>query len=84
MLTYKLFTQPNCHKCPAVKDWLYKSFDLVHCLSDDVNVSDIIQEIDCSTESGFQLAKLNNIISTPTIIVEDDGIEIKRIYEVPK
>ena len=73
MLTYKLSTQPNCHKCPAVKKWLYDNVD-----------NETIQEIDCSTESGLQLAKLNNITSTPTIIVEENGIEIKRIYEVPK
>ena len=27
MLTYKLFTQPNCHKCPAVKAWLYDNYE---------------------------------------------------------
>ena len=73
MLTYKLFTQPNCHKCPAVKAWLYDNIE-----------HKLINEIDCSTESGLQLAKLNNITSTPTVIVEEDGIKVRRFYEVPK
>ena len=73
MLTYKLFTQPNCYKCPALKAWLYNNIG-----------NELITEIDCSTESGFQLAKLNNITSTPTVIVEENGVEVKRFYEVPK
>ncbi len=63
---YTLFTQPACPKCPAARVFLGQS-----TLEG--------KEIDASTDEGFEAARRERILSTPTVIFYDEhGKEVCR------
>jgi len=60
----KLFTQPNCPKCPVAKA-------LVRQLT--VNSKQLgVEEFDVSTVDGLAEASFYTVMATPTILVCDD------------
>lgn len=69
----KVFTQPNCPKCPAAKD-------LVASLKKNLLVKKgklKIEEYDVSDIDGLAEASFYSVLSTPSFIVCDDqGKEI--------
>jgi len=63
-MVLKLFTQPNCPKCPAAKT-------LVHQLA--VNSKQLtVEEFDVSTIDGLAEASFYTVMATPTILLCDD------------
>lgn len=65
-----LFTQPNCPKCPKVKQDLFEKF---HSMDREINLS----EIDVSTDDGMFESIKYNVMKTPAIIVKDSGKQLK-------
>lgn len=61
----KLFTQPNCGKCPAAKELIKKL--------KDSKLKDLkFEEYDVTTVDGMAEASFYSVMATPTILVCDD------------
>lgn len=73
----KLFTQPGCPKCPAVKE-VVKSLIANRKLL-------IIEEHDTTTVDGLAEASFYTVMATPTILICDDNGKIVKDFrgEVP-
>jgi thioredoxin-related protein len=66
----KLFTQPNCGKCPAAKEVIKALIANRESL--------IVEEYDTTTVDGMAEASFYTVMATPTILVcSDDGKVIK-------
>lgn len=67
-MTFKVFFQPNCHKCPAVKNYLLT----LGMEGESINALEHME--DCSNLG---------ISSTPTVLFYDDSnSEIGRAYDI--
>ena len=62
----KLFTQDTCPKCPAAKK-----------LCKELESRAQVEYHDVRTEDGLAESLFFNVMSTPTIILEKEGKEIK-------
>ena len=65
----KLFTQPNCPKCPAAKL-------LVQQLAASSSKQLVVEEYDVSTVDGLAEASFYTVMSTPTFLLCDDNGKI--------
>jgi len=71
--TYKLFTAPNCPKCPNVKDYILSRSGLK---------GEVI-EVSPARPEGLALARRFRVTSVPHIIFFDEwGIEVGRARSV--
>ena len=68
----KLFTQPNCPKCPAAKALLrqckVQSFDSAQ----DRGAKCKVEEYDTTSVDGMAEASFYTVMATPTILICDD------------
>jgi glutaredoxin len=63
MMKLKVFTQPSCPKCPAAK-----------ALIKELDVKDIhVEHYDIKTENGLAEALSYDIMSTPSIVIENNN-----------
>lgn len=66
----KIFTQPNCPKCPAAKEMVKKIKQEVKDLK--------IEYFDVSSVDGLAEASFYTVLSTPGIIIcNEEGKEVK-------
>ncbi|MFH1840648.1 MAG: thioredoxin family protein [Candidatus Shapirobacteria bacterium] len=64
-MTLKLFTQPNCSKCPT-------AHALVHQLT--VNSEQlIVEEYNVTTADGLAEASFYSVMATPSLVLLDDS-----------
>lgn len=71
MMILKLFTQPNCPRCPAAKELVKK------LTSSRVNELKV-EEFDVSTVDGLAEASFYSVMATPSLVLCDD--QGKEIY----
>ncbi len=65
----KLFTQPNCGKCPAAKELIKKL--------KDSKLKDLrFEEYDTTTVDGMAEGSFYTVMATPTILLCDDNGKI--------
>lgn len=65
MMDILLFTQPDCPKCPRLKE------ELLEKLRDSRDIT--VSEIDVSTDEGFFESIKYNVMRTPAIVIKDSG-----------
>lgn len=69
----KIFTQPVCPACPPAKE-------LGEKLKDQVKV----EYFDTLTSDGLAEAQLYSVMSTPTLVLTENGKEIKKWIGTPE
>ena len=75
-MTLKIFTQPNCPKCPAAKA-LARQFKIDPSSTGRgrENLKFKIEEYDTSNSNGLAEASFYSVMATPSLILCDDNGE---------